>query len=305
MLAAVFGRQVELGDELRPCFGHGVGRIASFGEQANAGRVGLGLELPIVAEQREDRAKLGELLDISGVDSRRAAGHAADQRQRGEDVGFLFLVAELAKLVLAQEVTAFVGDDPGELRLVAHPQEEAGEDHRKPGRKHHRVEFRNARKVNAHVLRGRPPDLADQPLQVARDADVLDEDVRPGDFLLDPLDLLPQAFFVGIDRTIAGADQRLHVAREDAGGGDPGAEARGECPGAAQHCPPAEPAHCRAPVVRAASRPGFIRPSNRSTIWSAPACVRMSPKPIPGIWLPVWRTLNHTTSPERRLTRLA
>ena len=107
----------------------------------------------------------------------------------------------------------FVRDDAGKLGLVAHPQEKTGEDDRKAGREHHRVEIRNVRQIDAHVLRRGPADVADDALQVGDELRVLDQQVGARDLLLDPVHLLPEAHFVRVRRPEARADQRDHVGR--------------------------------------------------------------------------------------------
>ncbi len=89
----------------------------------------------------------------------RAAGDPCPHRQHCENVGLAPHVAPLAKLVLAQEMRRFVGDHSGQLRLVAHPQQQPGEYHRHAGREHRRVEFGRAQQIDAEIARRGPPTL--------------------------------------------------------------------------------------------------------------------------------------------------
>ena len=208
-------------------------------------------------------------------------------------------VAPLADLVLAQEMRRFVRDHPGELRLVAHAQQQPGEDHRHAGREHGRVEVGNAHQVDAEIARRGAADLADQALEVAGERGVLDDQVGARDFLLDALHLLPHAALVGVDRAIAGADQRHHRRGQDARAGGAGRRRGGERATGEQQAAAVERGHAPAFSARRTSRPGFIRPSRRSTITAAPFGADIADREGD------WRTLNHTTSPVRRLTRLA
>ena len=106
-----------------------IGRIAVLGEQSRAHRVGLGLERPVILQQRQDGAELPQSGEVAGVYSGPGPGDPRADREDREDVGLAAHVAPLADLVLAQEMAAFVGDHAGQLRLVAHPQQQPGEDH--------------------------------------------------------------------------------------------------------------------------------------------------------------------------------
>ena len=97
-------------------------------------------------------------------------------------------------------MAGFVRDHARELRLVAHAQEQAREDHREAAREHHRVEVGDPRQIDAEVLRGGAADGADDVLQIAGELRVLDQQVGARDLLLDPLHLLPQALLVAVGR---------------------------------------------------------------------------------------------------------
>ena len=92
-----------------------------------------------------------------------------------------------------EEVSRLMRDHPGQLRLVAHAQEQAREYDRESAREHHRVEVGNPRQIDAEVLCRRSADRADQVLQVPGELRVLDEQVGAGDLLLGPLHELPDA----------------------------------------------------------------------------------------------------------------
>ena len=96
-----------------------------------------------------------------------------------------------ADLVAAEEMPEFVRDHAGELRFVAHSQEQPRKDHREPRREHHRVEVGNAHQIDAEVLSGRATDCADQVAQIAGDLRILDQQVRIRDLLLDPRHVMP------------------------------------------------------------------------------------------------------------------
>ena len=68
-----------------------------------------------------------------------------------------------------------------------------------------------SRQIDPEVLGRRTADLADQVLEIAGQLRVVDQQVRAGDLLLDPLHLLPQALLVLVGRSEAGTDQRDHV----------------------------------------------------------------------------------------------
>ncbi len=77
--------------------------------------------------------------------------------------------------MLPQEMPRLVRDYAGQLRLVAHSQQQARKDHREAGREHHRIEFGNAGEVDPHVLRRRPADPTDQAAQIVVQPVVLDQ----------------------------------------------------------------------------------------------------------------------------------
>jgi hypothetical protein len=233
-----------------------------------------------------------------------------DSREHGgnrEEVGLAPLVTPGADLVPAKEVAGFVRDHPGELGLVAHPQEEAREDDREAGREHHRVEVGNPHQIDAEILGRGTADGADEVLEIAGELGVGDQEVGVGDLFLDPLHLLPQALFVLVGGPEAGADQRDHVGRADARACDAGVERRRGDSASDQERASGDletaDAHQRTSCAcwRTAA-PGFIRPSSRSTICAAPCGVRRSPNLMPGTSLEAATTLNHTTWPVLRST---
>src|SRR6185437_14869062 len=138
------------------------------------------------------------------------------------------------------------------------------------------------------------------------DLRILDQQVGVGDLLLDAVHVVPQALFVLVGRLEPGADQRNHVGGADSRACDAGMERRGGDPSpdqqrAARQLEAAE-AHQRAACWRRTPWPGFIRPSNRSTICAAPCGVRRSPNLIPGTWLAASTTWNHPPPPVLRST---
>ena len=98
----------------------------------------------------------------------------------------------------AQEVSGLVSDHAGKLRLVAHPQQQAREDDGEAGREHHRVEFGDSGKIDAKILRGWAADRADQVAQIARKVGIIDQQVRAGNLLLDPLHLVPKPDLIAL-----------------------------------------------------------------------------------------------------------
>ena len=105
-----------------------------------------------VVEQRKQGAELRELDIVAEIDAGACTADAGEHRADGEEVGLALLVAPRADHVPAQEVAGFVRDHAGELRLVAHPQQQAGEDDREAAREHHRVEVGDVRQIDAEVL---------------------------------------------------------------------------------------------------------------------------------------------------------
>ncbi len=58
-------------------------------------------------------------------------------------------------------------DYPGQLGLVPHAEQQAGKDHRKTAREHHRIEVRNVRQVDAEILSRSTADFTNDSLEVA------------------------------------------------------------------------------------------------------------------------------------------
>ena len=164
VLAAIARAGVLLADQLLPDVGHLDRRIAGLRDQLGAHRVGFGFHRAAVLEQRQDRSKLGKLDIIAEIDAGAGATDSGEHRPDREDVRLAFLVAPRTDHVAAQEMPAFVRDHASELRLVAHPQEQAGEDDRKAGREHHRVELGDPRQIDTEVLGRGAADGADQVL---------------------------------------------------------------------------------------------------------------------------------------------
>ncbi len=240
-LAAILGGEVELADQLLPGLAHRHRVVARFGQQPHAHCVGLRLQRPAIFEQRQYRAELGQLNQVAGIDTGCAARDAGAHRDDRKDVRLAPHVAPLAKLVFPQEMGAFVRHDARQLRLVAHPQQQAREDDREARREHHRIEVRHVRQIDAHVLGGWAPDAFDDLLQIGDDLGILDQQVRPGDLFLHPVHEAPQADLVGVRGLEARPDQGNHVLRKDPRTGDPRRE---RCSGdpasdeqrAAAHC---------------------------------------------------------------------
>ncbi len=180
-----------------------------------------------------------------------------------------------------------VRDHARKLRFVAHPQKQPGKNDSEPAGEHHRVEVGDSKNVDPHILRGGPADLADQVANVAVDPAVLHHQIGTGDFLLHAAHLLPQALLVLVGRPEARADQRDHIGRFYPRIRDPRQSGRRQRPSGGEHRSAAEgAADAHQPCAFAfialrMSWPGFIRPSNRSTICAAPSGVRMSPMLIP------------------------
>jgi hypothetical protein len=137
--------------------------VAGLGDLEHSDRVRLRLQLAVVVEEGEDRAELGELNEFAGVEAARRSAHARAHGEEAEGVGLALEVAPQADLVAAKEVAGLVGDDSGELRLVAHAQEEAGEDDHEPGRRHEGIELGNVGDIDAEIARRGPPTLAARP----------------------------------------------------------------------------------------------------------------------------------------------
>ena len=161
-LAAVARARLLLADQLLPDVRHLDRLVAGLLDQLRADRIGFGLHLAAVAEQRQKRAELGQLDIIAEIDAGARPADSGEHRADRENVGLAPLVAPAADHVTAQEVARFVRDHARQLGLVAHPQQQAGEDHREAAREHHRVEFGDPREIDAEILRGGAADLADQ-----------------------------------------------------------------------------------------------------------------------------------------------
>ena len=76
-------------------------------------------------------------------------------------------------------MAGLVRDYARELSLVAHAQQQAGEDDREARRKHHRVELGNTRQIDAEILSRWAADRSDEVLEIGRDPGVADQEVGP------------------------------------------------------------------------------------------------------------------------------
>jgi len=222
VLAAIAGARVELADQLDPGVRHLDRRISGLGDQPDPHRIGFGLELAAVAEQRQQGAQLGQLDEIAEIDPRTRPADSGEHRPDGKNIHLAPHVAPLPDHVPAEEMAAFVRDHAGKLGFAAHPQEEPGKDDRESAREHHRVEFRNPDHVDPHVSGGRAADFADQVPNVGIDSCILHDEVGSGDFFLDPVHLLPQALLVPVRGLEPRPDERDHVGGLDPRLGDSG-----------------------------------------------------------------------------------
>src|SRR5687768_9947313 len=126
-LAAHRRARLALLDQLLPGLRHGHRVVSGLADLEQADRIRLRFQLAAVVEEREDGPELGELDEIAGIE---AAGRAADARAHGEEGEGRRLALQVppkADLVATKEMAGLVGDDSGELGLVAHPEEETGE----------------------------------------------------------------------------------------------------------------------------------------------------------------------------------
>ena len=103
LLAPIFSAEVELANQLLPGLAHRHRVIARLSEQADPHRVGLRLHLPAIFEQRQDRAELGQLDQVAGINAGHTAGEARPHRQERENIGLAPDIAPFAKL-LAQQI---------------------------------------------------------------------------------------------------------------------------------------------------------------------------------------------------------
>src|SRR6185503_7515068 len=273
-----------LTDQLEPDRRHFHRIIARPGDQLRTHRVGFGLHRAAVFEQRQQGPELRQLYIVAEIDAGASPTDSGEHRADREDVGLSPLVAPRADLVPPQEMTRLVRDDSGELRLVAHTEEEAGKDHRETRRKHHRVEVGNPHPIDSKILRRRSADSADEVSQIACELWLGDEQIGVGNLLLDPRHVVPQALLIGVRWLEPRADEREHV-----GGTDPRLrharmkDCRANA-GPNQERPPAyveaADAHQRLVSAWRTAAPGFILPRSRSTIWAAPSGVLRSPNLI-------------------------
>jgi hypothetical protein len=98
----------------------------------------------------------------------------------------------------------------------------------KPVGRHESVEFGDVRQIDPHILRGRAADPLDDAGEIGGERLILDEEVRAGNLLLDPLILSPEALLVGLGRPVARLDERRHRMGGDSrlGGADQAGAAR-------------------------------------------------------------------------------
>ena len=172
---------------------------------------------------------------------------------------------------------------PGELRLVAHPQQQAGEDDHEAGRRHEGVELGDLGQIDPQILRRRAADpLGDARRDRRSSAGSLSSRLEPAISCSTrsycchmPCSSLSVGRWPG---PISGLIERGEI-RASAAPARPTQQAQPRPPSSvAAGERQSSQAHCRARTWR----PAFIRPSSRSTICAAPSGVRMSPNWTPG-----------------------
>ena len=131
-------------------------------------------------------AEPGELDQVAGIDAGRGAAEAGAHGEEVEAAVLALEVAPPADLMAAQEMAGLVRDHAGQLRLVAHPRQQAGKDDDEAGRGHEGVELGNLGEIDAQILRRRSADPLDQSAEIGIERRVAEQQVGAGNLLLDP-----------------------------------------------------------------------------------------------------------------------